>query len=189
MAKCSVLKLLAAWLLTLVSCSTGGGEFAKSSENSSSRPSIYDAWDARYDYDANARKMVPLYKGKVVGKSWARDSDGQLSAASYTGRNKELDENLFPLHLSKLNRERDKNWEMNKQKRMEEIREMLIILEEDKKEPLVEVLIEDEEEEFIPPAFIPSGIELNDNGGAPPFNPVDAEADGDGELSPFLPLP
>ena len=33
------------------------------------------------------------------------------------------------------------------------------------------------------------GIELNDNGGAPPFNPVDAEADGDGELSPFLPLP
>ena len=66
---------------------------------------------------------------------------------------------------------------------------MLQILEEDKKEPLVEVLIEDAEEEFIPPAFIPSGIELNDNGGAPPFNPVDAEADDDGELSPFLPLP
>ena len=95
MAKCSVLKLLGAWLLTLVSCSTGGEKFAKSIENSPSRPSIYDAWDARYDYDANARRMVPLYKGKVVGKSWARDSDGQLSAASYTGRSKEVDEDLL----------------------------------------------------------------------------------------------
>ena len=165
------------------------GKFAKSSENSSGRPSIYDAWDARYDYDANARKMVPLYKGKVVGKSWARDSEGQLSAASYTGRNKELMKIYFLFTYRSLTGERDKNWDMNKQKRMEEIREMLKILEEDKKEPLVEVLIEDEEEEFIPPAFIPSGIELNDNGGAPSFNPVDAEADGDGELSPFLPLP
>jgi len=189
MAKSSVLKFLGVWLLTLVACSTGGEKFAKSSDNSSSRPSIYDAWDARYDYDANARRMVPLYKGKVIGKSWARDSDGQLSASSYTGRSQEVDENLFPLHISKLNRERDKNWEMNKQKRMEEIREMLQILEEDKKEPLVEVLIEEEEEEFIPPAFIPSGLELNDNEGSPPFNPVESEVDGGGELSPFLPLP
>ena len=78
---------------------------------------------------------------------------------------------------------------MNKQKRMEEIRKMLQILEEDKKEPLVEVLIEEEEEEFIPPAFIPSGLELNDNEGSPPFNPVESEVDGGGELSPFLPLP
>jgi hypothetical protein len=189
MAKCSVLKLLGAWLLTLASCSNGGREFAKSSEKSSSRPSIYDAWDARYDYDANARRMVPLYKGRVVGKSWARDSEGQLSAASYTGRSKELDEDLFPLHLSKRNRERDKNWEMNKQKRMEVVREMLQVLEDDKKEPLVEVLIEDEEEEFVPPAFIPSGIELNDNTGSPPLNPIESKADGGDELSPFPPLP
>ena len=189
MAKCSVLKLLGAWLLTLVSCSTGGEKFAKSSENSSSRPSIYDAWDARYDYDANARKMVPLYRGKVVGKSWARDQYGMLSYSAYTGRTKEVDEDLLPLHFKKLNNEREKIWESNKKQRIEDISEMLRILEEDKKEPLVEVLIDDEEEEFIPPVFIPSGIELNDNGGAPPFNPVEAEADGGGELSPFLPLP
>ena len=55
------------------------------------------------------RKMVPVYNGKVVGKTWARDSSGQLSFSAYMGRSKEINEDLYPLHLSSLNRERIEN--------------------------------------------------------------------------------
>ena len=189
MLNCTLSKLLLGWVIILASsCSNRVNDLPKLSENKASRPSIYDAWEARYDYDPNSREMVPIFEGRVVGKTWARGADGQLSSSLYTGRSNELDEDLFPLHLSKLDSEREKIWDENKQKRIEHITEMLNNIEEEKKEPLVEVLIE-EEEEFIPPVFIPSGIDIENNEEKPPLNPVSPEGNGEGELSPFLPLP
>ena len=180
--------LLAGYILIFASsCSNRPVKYSSHSDEVTTRPSIYNAWDARYNYDSVERKMVPVYNGKVVGKTWARDSNGQLSFSAYLGRSKEINEDLYPLHLSSLNRERDRKWEMNKQKRMEDVDVMLKTLEEDKKEPLMEVLIEDEEEDdFVPPAFIPSGIDLDSSSNPPPFNPVEPAASGDDELSPFF---
>jgi len=182
------------FLTCLMSCSSIPHKTATKSDPAATRPSIYDAWDARYSYDSDQRKMEPIFNGKVVGRSWARDRGGQLNYSAYTGRTAEIDEDLFPLHIRKLDNQRNKEWEQNKVKRMEDVSEMLRILEEDKKEPLIEVMLEDEEDEFIPPVFMPSGIDFEESAtDIPPFNPMGSEGEGSApvaeELSPFLPLP
>ena len=176
-------------LVFFASCSYLPRNSARSDDSPFARPSIYDAWDARYEYDSGSRKMVPVYNGKVVGKTWSRDAAGQLNSSAYLGRTQDIDEDLFPLHLAKLERKRDKQWEENKQKRMEDVGTMLRILEEDKKEPLVEIMLEVEEEDFIPSAFMPSGIDMApaDASSLSPFG-EEAEA-SENEISPFLPLP
>ena len=177
-------------LVCFASCSSSTRNSARLDDSPVARPSIYDAWDARYKYDSGSRKMVPVYNGKVVGKTWSRDADGQLNYSAYLGRTQDIDEDLFPLHLAKLDRKRDKQWEENKQKRMEDVGTMLRILEEDKKEPMVEIMLEDEEEdEFIPSVFMPSGIDMAP-ADAPSLSPFGEEAESsDNEISPFLPLP
>jgi len=186
-----------AWFLFLTflaSCSSVPREIVSDADPSATRPSIYDAWDARYYYDKDRRKMEPIFNGRVVGRSWSRDTKGQLNYSAYTGRANEIDEDLFPLHIAKLDNQRNKEWEQNKAKRMEDVSEMLRILEEDKKEPLIEVLLEDDEDEFIPPVFMPSGIDYEEGSAdSPPFNPMGSVDEGSApaadELSPFLPLP
>jgi hypothetical protein len=182
------------YLIHLISCSSVPHKTGTKTDPAETRPSIYDAWDARYSYDSNLRKMEPIFNGKVVGRAWARDNRGQLNYSVYTGRTGEIDEDLFPLHIRKLDNQRNKEWEQNKVRRMEDVSEMLRILEEDKKEPLIEVLIEEEEDEFIPPAFMPSGIDFEGSAtDTPPFNPMSSDGEESApaadELSPFLPLP
>jgi hypothetical protein len=154
-----------------------------------SRPSIYDAWDARYNYQAEDRKMVPLYNGREVGRIWGRDPQGRLLLASYRGTSSKNDEDLYSLHLQKMDKFRDRQWEDAKDLRTNKVKEMLAELEEvEEEDELVEIMIEDEEEEFIPPpSFIPSGFDLetveDEAGTSSPGNEESAI-----EL-PFAPLP
>ncbi len=178
-------------LLFFASCSSLPRNSARLEDSAVSRPSIYDAWDARYKYDPGSRKMVPVYNGKVVGKTWSRDPKGQLNYSVYTGRTEGVDEDLFPLHLSKLDRQREKKWEEAKKERMDDVSTLLTNLEKEGNEPLVEVFLEEEEDDFVPPVFVPAGIEFDPvSEESPSFSPRDESIDAEGaELSPFLPLP
>ena len=76
----------------------------------SGRPVIYDAWDARYDYEMENRKLAPFHQGRQVGRTWSRDSSGKINHAAYfTPSNEKNTEDLFVLHSMKLDRQREKN--------------------------------------------------------------------------------
>ena len=125
------------------------------------RPAIYDAWEARYSYQMEDRKMVPIYKGREVGRTWGRDSQGRLDEAKYLGTSLENDEDLFALHQKKLDKQRNRQWENAKEARAERVREMFADIEAEEDDSLIEIVLEDEEEEFIPaPSFIPVGIDM-----------------------------
>tara|TARA_B100002019_G_scaffold118612_1_gene101807 strand:- start:1048 stop:1590 length:543 start_codon:yes stop_codon:yes gene_type:complete len=149
------------------------------------RPIIYDAWDARYKYQMENRRMTPLHQGRQVGRVWSRDKKGKVNYAAYHSSNKENAEDLFVLHTSQLDRKREKKWENSKEQRINFIQNQMEILKEEENAPLVEVLIEEEDDEFLPPAFIPQGIDLNSV-----ENPVVEESPSDSPPAfPFAPLP
>ena len=149
------------------------------------RPIIYDAWDARYEYQMENRRMIPLHQGRQVGRAWSRDTKGKINYAAYLSPNEENTEDLFVLHTNQLERKREKKWENSKEQRINFIQTQMEILQEEENAPLVEVLIEEEEEEFLPPAFIPQGIDLNSM-----ENPVVEESPSDlPPAFPFAPLP
>ena len=153
------------------------------------RPAIYDAWEARYSYQMEDRKMVPIYKGREVGRTWGRDSQGRLDEAKYLGTSLENDEDLFALHQKKLDKQRNRQWENAKEARAERVREMFADIEAEEDDSLIEIVLEDGEEEFIPaPSFIPVGIDMGSDsvGGATPG--LDSITPAPMGL-PFAPLP
>lgn len=180
MAKFTVLPFLSVSLI-FSSC----GYRNNSANHLNERPTIYDAWDARYSYQMESRKMVPLHQGQQVGRTWSRDEAGKINRATYQSSSKESAEDLFVLHAQKLDRQRDKKWENSKEERINFIKSQMEILEEEENAPLIEVPIEDEEEEFFPPAFIPQGIDLESMD-----TPVeDQDSQDEPAAFPFAPLP
>jgi hypothetical protein len=151
----------------------------------SGRPSIYDAWDARYSYNIEKRQMIPFHEGVPSGRMWGRDPSGKIDQASYFSKNKQSQEDLFALHSKKLDREREKKWEQSKEKRINFIQEQIEILKSEEDAPFIEVEIEEEEDDFVPPAFIPQGIDLNNNDAPMEDAPVGDEP----PAFPFAPLP
>jgi len=150
-----------------------------------SRPHIYDAWDARYSYNIENRQMIPIHQGKPVGRMWGRDSSGKINQSSYFSSNEENEEDLFTLHSKKLDRQREKKWDQSKEERIDFIRSQIEILKAEEDAPFVEVPIEEETDEFVPPAFLPQGIDLNNNAGPMENEPAEDEP----AAFPFPPRP
>lgn len=146
------------------------------------RPIIYDAWDARYAYQMENRKLVPLHQGREVGRTWGRDEQGKINHSMYLSANQENVEDLYVLHASHLDRQREKKWDKSKEQRLDFIKGQMEILEEEENAPLIEVPLEEIEDDFVPPAFLPQGIDLNSI-----EDPV--ENDGMPPAFPFAPLP
>jgi len=179
-----IVHLIACSVLLLICSSCGPKPVGESR-----RPAIYDAWDARYAYDMEERKMVPLYQGREVGRSWGRDTSGRLAEARYTGSSPEGNEDLFALHQSRMNRMRNRYWDEGKAVRTESVKQMFAKIEEEENDSLIEIVLEDEEDDFIPaPSFIPVGIDLGNDSGID--SQTEAE-DSNGEVMdlPFAPLP
>ena len=175
--------LLSIMILTLALCGCRNKDSLIPVSNG--RPIIYDAWDARYTYEIESRRMVPMYHGREEGRVWGRDEQGKIDQSSFTSSNKNRTEDLFVLYSSHLDRQREKKWELAKEKRLNFIKNQMEILEEEENAPLIEVPIEVEEEEFLPPAFIPQGIDLMGTG-----IPIEEEKTGDAPPDfPFAPLP
>ena len=172
-------------VLLLAFSISGCGYRNKPNKKTVERPIIYDAWDARYSYEMESRRLVPMHHGRQVGRTWGRDEKGKIHHATYLSSNQKNEEDLFVLHSQQLDRKRDKKWENSKEQRIDFIKNQMEILEEEENAPFVEVLIEEEEDEFVPPAFIPQGIDLD-----PVENPADTENVGDlPPAFPFAPLP
>ncbi|MDA7791968.1 hypothetical protein N8988_07920, partial [Opitutales bacterium] len=147
--------------VTVFSLSLGACGYKKQEASNTSRAAIYDAWDARYVYEMQTRRMIPLHQGREVGRIWGRDEKGKINYASYARSDDKVVEDLYAIHSNRLDRIRDKKWENAKSERINFVKNQLDVLEEEENAPLIEVPIEDEEEEFLPPAFMPQGIDIN----------------------------
>jgi hypothetical protein len=147
------------------------------------RPQIYDAWDARYVYQMENRRMIPVYEGRMIGRSWGRDENGKINHLSYLSQDKQQGEDLLYLHQYEYDRKREKKWKEAKEQRIEFVKSRIDLLEEEENAPLIEIELE-EDDDFIPPVFIPQGIDFS----APETPTEDSPAQGDGLPLPFAPL-
>jgi hypothetical protein len=153
--------------VTVFSLSLGACGYKKQQVSNTSRAAIYDAWDARYVYEMQTRRMIPLHQGREVGRTWGRDEKGKINYASYARSDDKVVEDLYAIHTNRLDRIRDKKWESAKSERINFVKNQIDVLEEEENAPLIEVPIEDKEEEFLPPAFIPQGIDINSGDNMP----------------------
>ena len=84
---------------------------------------------------------------------------------------------------------RNRYWDEGKAMRTESVKQMFAKIEEEENDSLIEIVLEDEEDDFIPaPSFIPVGIDLGNDTAVD----IEAEEEGsNGELMdlPFAPLP
>ena len=155
-------------------------------------PSIYKAWDARYQYDSDNRQLIPLYNNHQVGRAWGRDQEGRMNYAKYYDGQGKPREDLLAIHKQKLDQERGRRWDELNQMRIKKINEQLLGNEEEVKEAEEEVSTEEDGMDFLPTPFIPTGLDMNMEGGegeSSPFTPMSLEAETESTgPSPFLPL-
>ena len=112
-------------------------------------------------------------------------------AQYYDGQGKPR-EDLLVIHKRKLDQERGRRWDELNQMRIKKINEQLLGNEEEVKEAEEEVSTEEDGMDFLPTPFIPTGLDMNMEGGegeSSPFTPMPLEAETESTgPSPFLPL-
>ncbi len=155
-------------------------------------PSIYKAWDARYQYDSENRQLIPLYKNHQVGRAWGRDQEGRMNYSQYYDGQGKPREDLLVIHKQKLDQERGRRWDELNQMRIKKINEQLLGNQEEVKEVEEEVSSDVGGMDFLPTPFIPTGLDMNMESGegeSSPFTPMPLEAESESTgPSPFLPL-
>ncbi len=171
-------------IVTLVSTQLVSCGLKKHPIAEKNRPAIYDAWDARYTYQIENRRMIPVHEGRMIGRSWGRDEDGKIDHVAYLGPDGDNVEDLLSLHHNNSDRLREKKWKKAKEQRIDFIRSQLELIEEEENTPLIEIEIEEEDEDFVPPVFIPQGIDLF----APEESTGKPSSDEDAMPLPFAPL-
>ena len=174
-------------LLVLSSCNQSNKNHAQLKS-----PSIYKAWDARYQYDSDNRQLIPLYNNHQAGRAWGRDQEGRMNYALYYDGQGKPREDLLVIHKQKLDQERGRRWDELNQMRIKKINEQLLGNKEEIKEAEKEVSSDDDGMDFLPTPFIPTGLDMNMESGegeSSPFTPMPLEAEIEStEPSPFLPL-
>lgn len=186
------------FFLSLCGCgSLGDNQVAK----------VHQAWNARYQYDLENRRMVSSYQNQKVGRSIGRDEWGRVNYDRFWVMKPFKGENLLELHKTMLDSKRDARWdEANRnliEARKVELSQIASLEDEGGDE---EALADDEtqtevNDDFLPAPFLPQGIDMPsgelspqglDGGGLPPFDnappllPMESESDAP---SPFAPLP
>lgn len=159
---------------------------------------VHQAWDSRYHYDLENRRMTSMYNGEEIGRIRGRDKVGRVNYDRYWVLRPFKGENLLKYHNARLDALRDSRWEDANQVLVEARKTKLseiATIEENQDEP--EQVIEDEsttEDDFVPAPFIPQGIDVpsqdippldgdSESGLLPPVN-MEPEPP-----SPFAPLP
>ena len=82
-------------------------------------PVIYDAWNARYQYNPLTREMQPFVDDKSIGRAWSRDEFGRLNSMYFFSGVNGRDEDLLQVHKKKLDKKRDKQWESERETKYE----------------------------------------------------------------------
>ena len=171
---------------------------SKRNVSSNSYPVIYNAWNARYQYNPVTREMQPVADDKMIGRAWSRDEFGRLNSMYFYSGVNGRDEDLLQTHKVKLDKKRDRQWEAERESRISQVKEQIALRESnqtDESQQIVEAPVE-EEGDLDMDAFIPvSNIELSlpDDGGTDSGIPgIPLEQAGEpamDEPSPFAPLP
>ena len=170
-------------------------------------PKVQQAWNARYQYDLENRRIVSKYENQKIGRSIGRDERGRVDYDRYWVMKPFKGENLLELHKSKLDSQRETRWEEANHNLIEARRIELAQIASNKEESAGELKNEksnlnaNENDDFLPAPFLPQGIdmELDEpmnsdlNGGLPEFR-ADAPAIPNAMTpevppSPFAPLP
>jgi hypothetical protein len=188
-------KLFCQWLflsivgLTILGC--------RQNAKKNDYPVIYNAWNARYQYNPLTREMQPVADNKTIGRAWSRDEFGRLNSMYFFSGVQGRDEDLLNTHKVKLDRKRERQWESERESRISQIKEQIALRESngtDESQQVVEAIQEEEDADMD--AFIPmSNIEFTlPDASAPssdiPGLPLDAPAEeAMEEPSPFAPLP
>lgn len=170
-------------------------------------PKVHQAWDARYQYDLENRRMISKYDNKKIGRSIGRDEWGRIDHDRYWVMKPFKGEDLLELHKSKLNSERDVQWEEANSNLIEARKTELAQIstidgegdgESKNKDSEIETT---EIDEFLPAPFLPQGIDMDPsepintdlNEGLPPLPEaglgIPNDLDAQEPPSPFAPLP
>jgi len=129
-------------------------------------PKVHQAWDARYHYDLENRRMISKYDNKKIGRSIGRDEWGRIDHDRYWVMKPFKGENLLEINKSKLNAERDLRWEEANSNLIEARKIELAQISTIDGEGGTESLNEDSEiettesDEFLPAPFLPQGIDM-----------------------------
>lgn len=126
---------------------------------------VYQAWDSRYHYDLEKRRMVSMYDDKKVGRVRGRNMNGMVDYDRYWVMKPFKGENLLKYHNARLDAQRESRWEEANEvlveARMLKLSEIATIDEEGEKE--TEEGSDDSllgTDDFIPAPFIPQGIDM-----------------------------
>jgi hypothetical protein len=154
-------------------------------------PIIYNAWNARYQYNPTTREMLPVVDEQSIGRAWSRDEFGRLNSMYFFSGVNGRDEDLLHTHKVKLDKKRNRQWEVERESRISQVRELIAVRESNQSSEIdpsaivVEEAAEDEFDVFTPVSNIDSTIPEMEPG---PSIEVPSD-DGVPELSPFAPLP
>ena len=67
-------------------------------------PVIYNAWNARYQYNPMTREMQPVVDDKTIGRAWSRDEFGRLNSMYFYSGVNGRDEDLLQTHKVMLDK-------------------------------------------------------------------------------------
>jgi len=120
-------KLICQWLflsfvgLTILGC--------RQTAKKNDYPVIYNAWNARYQYNPLTREMQPVVDNQTIGRAWSRDEFGRLNSMYFFSGVNGRDEDLLHTHKVKLDKKRDRQWEDERESRIAQIREQIALRE------------------------------------------------------------
>ena len=184
-------KTLSISMLILI-CVLSFGGCGKSNFTGKDYPLIYDAWNARYQYNPITREMQSVVDDRTLGRAWSRDEFGRLNSMYFYSGVNGRDENLLYIHKRKLDKERDQKWESDIESRHKQIDANLLRDSNESKQVESTEIANDEVAEEID-AFIP--ISTIDSELPSEFVPNDLSTESNepvpdmAEPSPFSPLP
>ena len=122
-------------------------------------PKVHQAWNARYQYDLENRRIVSMYENKKVGRAIGRDEFGRINYDRYWVANPFKGENLLSVHEDKLNSVREDRWNIANRNLIEARKQQLSEIATNENE---EQDIEAEEgldiDNSLPTPFLPQGI-------------------------------
>ena len=179
-------KFLSPWNICFLAIMIFAG--CRHSLRESQQPAIYNAWNARYEYDPLTRKMYSVSQGQQVGLSWSRDTEGRIDSLHFYSGSEGIggDESLIEAYRAKIDRKRDSTWEAERESRILQVRDQIANLDSNKSSDseLVpeETNLENSEDSGVDP-FLP----LSDIPGLDQTETTQSPENGN-EVSPFLPI-
>ena len=179
-------KFLSPWNICFLAIMIFAG--CRHSLRESQQPAIYNAWNARYEYDPLTRKMYSVSQGQQVGLSWSRDTEGRIDSLHFYSGSEGIggDESLIEAYRAKIDRKRDSTWEAERESRILQVRDQIANLDSNKSS----------DSELVPEE---TNLENSEDSGVDPFLPIPdipgldqtettPSPENGNEVSPFLPI-